>query len=92
MAAGSSQKARPAHQIREINYAKPLAPRAPAALPANLRALEALVAAKVRKMPTVGPEVGPTTAFSSCVPIGMQWANFHLLGQPNTFLAPDLQE
>ena len=32
--------------VREINYAKPLVPRPPAELPANLRALEALVAAK----------------------------------------------
>jgi hypothetical protein len=37
--------------------------------------------AQVRKMPNVGPEVGPTSAFSSCIPTGMHgptcifWAN-----------------
>jgi hypothetical protein len=38
----------------------------------------------VRKTPTVGPEVGPTSAFYSCIPTGMHgptyifWANLTL--------------
>jgi hypothetical protein len=40
----------------------------------------------------VGPEAGPTPAFSSCIPSNSHrnaWANLHLLGQPNTVLAAD---
>jgi hypothetical protein len=48
-----------------------------------------LTDAKVRK--TVGPEVGPTSAFSSSLYIPTArnaWANLYILGQPNTLLAP----
>jgi hypothetical protein len=36
-----------------------------------------LKAHQVRKF---GPEVGPTSAFCSCIPNRIAWANLHLLG------------
>ena len=47
------------------------------------------LAEQVRKPPSyIGPEVGPTAALSTILYSHRNaWANSHILGQPNTFLA-----
>ena len=54
-----------------------------------------IVAAQVRKTPSLPRSWGNLQPFLAVFPqecMGCAWAKLHLLGRPNTFLAPDRRE